>query len=147
VSSSLFTLIVFLVAVFLVIVAVMVWQEGTTRTMTGEPVYVVDDAVQFIDDRLTDTALGRADIRRIVEWEVYYLQGLAQKDRRTPVEVVAGGAEPAVEYIKGRIADTHGVAYSHHDIRRVLAIEADYLASIGAVGARVENDALGGDEQ
>ena len=36
--------------------------------------------------------LGRADVLRILEYEIFYLQGLAQEKRRTPVETVAATA-------------------------------------------------------
>jgi hypothetical protein len=76
-------------------------------------------------------------VKRIIEYEVFYLQGLAQERRSTPVEVVAGGAEPAVEYIAARIAEAHKVSYPLDEIRAVLRLEADYLGSIGAVGEPV----------
>ena len=130
-----------LVAIFLFIVAAMVYQEARRRDVgAGEPVYVIEDAVAFIADRLDPTLrerLRRSDIRRIVEWEVHYLQGLAQKRRRNPVEVTAGGAPAAIEYIVERIATQHGVSYAHDDVAAVLALEARYLESIGAVGEPV----------
>jgi hypothetical protein len=138
-----------LLAVFLVIVAVMVWQEGRRRGPGGEPpTYVVEDAVEHVVNGLGGRGpLRRSDVRRIIEYEVFYLQGLAQPRRRTPVEVVAGGADAAVDFIAGRIADAHGVAYAHDDIRAVLALEAEYLASIGAVGEPVDETLLGGDDE
>ncbi len=130
-----------LVAIFLFIVAAMLYQEAKRRDFEGEgPVYVVEDAVAFIADRLDPVLggrLGRSDIRRIIEWEVHYLQGLAQKHRRNPVEVTAGGAPAAVDYIVERIATQHGVSYAHRDVTAVLALEARYLESIGAVGEPV----------
>jgi hypothetical protein len=147
-ASSLVTLGAVLAAVFLVIVAVMMWQEGRRRAGRVEaPTYVVEDAVERIASGLDGSGLRRSDIRRIIEYEIFYLQGLAQPNRRTPVEVVAGGAEPALEFIARGIADAHGVAYSRDDIRAVLALEAEYLASIGAVGEPVDESQLGGDEE
>jgi hypothetical protein len=132
-----------LAGILLLIVAALVWQEAKRRPQAEGPVYVVEDAVRFIVSRLDpDTAvrLRTSDVRRIVEWEVYYLQGLAQPRRHTPVETVAGGWEEAVTFIAGRIEEAHGVAYAVDDIRRVLRLEAAYLQSIGAVG-----DPAGGD--
>ena len=130
-----------LAGIFLLIVAVMVYQEARRRTVgPTEPVYVVEHAVAFIHERLDPERAGRlrrSDVRRIIEWEVYYLQGLAQPRRRTPVEVTAGGAPAAVEYIEGQIAARHGVSYPREDIAAVLALEAEYLAAIGAVGEPV----------
>lgn len=132
-----------LIGVFLLVVAALVWQEGRRRPQSEGPIYVVEDAVRFIVARLAADAASRlrtSDVRRIVEWEVFYLQGLAQPRRRTPVETVAGGWEEAVAFIAGRIREEHGVAYAEADIRLVLGLEAEYLQSIGAVG-----DPVGGD--
>jgi hypothetical protein len=133
-----------LLAVFLAVVAAMMWQEAKKRTYDEGAVYVVDDAVEYIESRLEDSRLQRADIKRIIEYEIFYLQGLAQDDRRNPVDVVAGGSDASVDYITHQIAETHGVSYPWDDVRSVLAFEADYLVSIGAVGEPVEDETLGG---
>jgi hypothetical protein len=128
-----------LLAVLLATLAVMVWQEAK-RPGQGEPVYGVGDAVQFVWERLdsdTRARLLRSGVQRIIEWEVFYLQGLAQDDRHRQVDIVAGGYPPAVEFIIDRIADRHKVAYSEGDVRSVLHNEAAYLQAIGAVGHRV----------
>lgn len=134
------TLVVFaggLFALFLLIVAGLMWQEGRRRS-TGEPLdYVINDVVAFITEQLAPDVsqrIGRADVQRIIEWEVFYLQGLAQKRRSTPVETVAGGDAAAVAYIGRQIAESHDVIYDSADIATVLGLEAEYLVSIGAVG-------------
>lgn len=135
-------LVAILGAVFLGIVAALVWQEAKKRGFDPGPAYVVEDAVAFIVARLDDdtrSRLATADVRRIVQWEVHYLQGLAQDDRRNPVETVAGGAPAAVAYIADEIAARHRVTYAHEDIRRVLRLEAEYLVAIGAVGDQVSD--------
>ncbi len=135
------TLVVFvggLAAIFLLIVAALVWQEAKSRTYDEGPVYVIEDAVDFVIEGLGATSrLGRSDVLRILEWEIYYLQGLAQEKRRTPVETVAGGDAAAVDYISAQIAEKNKVIYDSAEVAAVLAVEADYLASIGAVGAPV----------
>ncbi len=136
-----------LLAVFLVVVAALVWQEGKNKTYDEGHVYVVDDAVRFIEAELESSTLRTSDIKRIIEYEVFYLQGLAQKRRRNPVDVIAGGSDAAVEYIQAQIADTHGVSYPLEDIRAALAHEAAYLASIGAVGEPVTDENRGGVEE
>ncbi|HIE21530.1 MAG TPA: hypothetical protein EYP73_02880 [Acidimicrobiia bacterium] len=128
-----------LVGILLVIVALIVWQEAKRRPSYEPLEYVVEDAVTHVYERLGEsTPLTKADVRRILEWEVFYLQGLAQKDRRSPVETVAGGHEASVEFIADRIQVKHGVSYSHDDITEVLRLEADYLLAIGAVGDPVD---------
>jgi hypothetical protein len=131
----------FLLAVFLVVIAAMVWQEAKRRSGQGQLIYSVDDAVDYALDDLDQEVLarlGKAGVRRILEWEVYYLQGLADGKRAGEVTVVAGGHGPAVSYIAEQISNRHGVTYDVADIRAVLAGEARYLVTIGAVGEAVE---------
>lgn len=140
-AAGLVTLLALLAALFLLIVAAMLWQEAKARSTPGDPVYVVEDAVEFISTRLEGPfaeRLRKADVRRVIEWEVYYLQGLAQEDRRKPVETVAGGDERAVDWIAAQIAEKHGVSYPREDIVEVLRREAEYLVSLGVVGEPVE---------
>lgn len=128
-----------LVGVLLLIVALVVWQEARRRPSYEPLQYIVDDAIKHVVAGLPeDSSLARADVRRILEYEIFYLQGLAQDDRKNPVETVAGGHEMSVEYIADQIEQKHGVAYSQEDISNVLALEADYLVAIGAVGEPVE---------
>ena len=132
------TFVALLVGVLLVILAMMIWQEAKRRPSYEPLEYVVNDAVKHIADRLpADTSLENADIQRILEWEVFYLQGLAQEDRRNPVETVAGGHDQSIEYISDQIRTKLGVSYPHEEIADVLRFEADYLVAIGAVGEPV----------
>lgn len=137
-SLEVLTLVVLLAGVLLVIVAMLVWQEARRRPSYEPLEYVVNDAVKHIAERLPeDTDLSNADIRRILEWEVFYLQGLAQDDRKQPVETVAGGHDQSISYIADQIHTKHRVSYSQDQIAEVLRLEADYLAAIGAVGEPV----------
>ena len=139
-SASVLALVVLLVGVFLVILALVVWQEARRRPSYEPLEYVVEDAVKHVEAGLQaegSDRLRRPDIRRILEWEVFYLQGLAQEDRKNPVETVAGGHEASVDYIADQIHSQHGVSYSHEEIEEVLRLEADYLVAIGAVGEPV----------
>lgn len=127
-----------LVGVLLVIVAMLVWQEAKRRPSYDPLEYVVNDAVKHIVARLPeDSGLRNADVRRILEWEVFYLQGLAQDNRRNPVETVAGGHQQSIEFIADQIHTKHGVSYPQDQIAEVLRLEADYLVAIGAVGEPV----------
>ena len=142
------TFVALLVGVFLFIVALMVWQESKRRPSYEALEYVVEDAVKHVEAGLEaegNANLRRADIRRILEWEVFYLQGLAQDKRRNPVESIAGGHEASVSYIIEQIASKHGVSYAQRDVESVLRHEADYLVRIGAVGDAVDLD--GGEDE
>jgi hypothetical protein len=140
-GTSVVALVALLSAALLIVVAAMVWQEAKRRSQSGEPTYVISDAVRFILARLEPEVaerLHRAGVLRIIEWEVHYLQGLAQEDRRNPVETVAGGSDASIDYVTGEIARVNGVTYDRDDVAAVLRLEADYLMSIGAVGEPVE---------
>jgi hypothetical protein len=137
-----------LVGILLVIVALVVWQEAKRRPSYEPLEYVLDDAVKHVEEGLRSEGndyLRRADIRRILEWEVFYLQGLAQENRHNPVDTIAGGHEASIEYITDQIASRHGVSYAQKDVEDVLRHEADYLFRIGAVGEPVEPG--GGEEE
>ncbi len=132
-----------LFALLCIVVGLLVWQEARRRPDRTEPTYVVEDAVRFIVSRLppdTRSRLGTTGVRRIIEWEVYYLQGLAQKSRRNPVETVAGGSDASIDYIVAQIAEVNRAIYDRDDVGEVLGFEAEYLQSIGAVGETVDGD-------
>lgn len=133
-----------LIAVLLLIAALITWQHAR-RVGPREVTFGIVNAASFVETRLEPDVrarLGPDGIRRIVEWEVFYLQGLAQENRRLPVETVAGDHEPAVAFIKDEIARSHDRNYSAGDIASVLALVARYLESIGAIG-----DQAGGTDQ
>ncbi len=119
-----------LFALLLAMVASMVWQEAKRRRWQGPTTYVLDDAVAFVTERLpAELDLTRDDVQRILEWDVFYLQGLAG----TEGAPVVGGDE-AVEFVRGGIASRHRIDYDGEAVRKVLDLEAAYLQSIGAVG-------------
>ena len=139
-GPSVVVLAALLTAVFLAVVGALVWQQAKRRPGRPEVAYVVDEAVRFIAARLADDVKRRlrgGGIKRIIEWEVFYLQGLAQKSRRNPVETVAGGSDASIDYIVDRIAVVNGATYDRSDVAEVLGLEAEYLMSIGAVGEAV----------
>jgi hypothetical protein len=141
-GATLFVFLALLVGALLVVIGVVVWQEAR-RQPTYEPrVYVIEDAVKHVEAGLSGEgkSLSRSDIRRILEWEVFYLQGLAQENRKEAIESVAGGHDDSIRFVVDRIAEEHGVSHSFEDVADVLRYEADYLIAIGAVGDPVEPD-------
>lgn len=126
-----------LVAVLLAAVAAMVWQEAARRPVDEPVTYVLEDAVRFIDARL-DASLGADDVRRILEWEIIYLQGVSPKHSGPLQPVRVGGSDDAVRFIMTQITRRSGPRYSEEAIRAVLEGEAEYLDSIGALGVVVE---------
>lgn len=125
-----------LLAAFLGVLAVMFWKNAGARRVPVRAVYVLDDAVGFVVGNLGDeTDLSRSDVRRILEWEVFYLQIRARKaHRQGGGDIVAGGTDQAVEYIQAKAEAKQQAVYSDEQVRAVLRGEAEYLKSIGAVG-------------
>ena len=125
-----------LFGILLLVVAAMVWQE-MKRLPEPQPVYVIEEAVPFVMGRLGDgpmARLDRDDVLRILEWEVFYLQGLdVPRDHSERPAPVAGSPE-AISFIVERSGDR----YEPADVAEVLAGEAEYLVGIGAVGSPVE---------
>lgn len=134
------TLVVFvgaLLALLLAMVAMLVWQEGRKRSFDTAPEYVVDQLLAFIRARMPEDVRGRVGaegVERIINWELRHLQ------RDGGEGAIAGGTEESVAYIVRQIDQYHGVAYPPDDVRAVLALEAEYLVTLGAVGAVVEEE-------
>lgn len=129
-----------LIAVLLGIAAAMVWQEAVKRPTDQPLTYVLEDAVSFVHaDFGTDSPLSRDDIRRILEWEVIYLQGVSPRSSGPLQPVRVGGSDDAVRFISRQITRRSGPRYSDEVIAAVLEGEARYLASIGALGSPVED--------
>ena len=131
-----------LIGILLVVGALVLWQHASRGV--AEITFGIEDAVQFVTARLPEETKHRVKeggVRRILEWEIYYLQGLAQEHRRVPVETVAGAYGPAVGYIRDQISQRHSLEYPERDIEVVLNLGVEYLASIGAIG-----DPVGGFE-
>ena len=131
-----------LVAVLLAIAAAMVWQEAVKRPGDQALTYVLEDAVQFVQEQIgVDSELAEDDIRRILEWEVIYLQGVTPRSDRDLQPVRVGGSEDAVQFISRQLTRRTGPRYSEDTIAAVLEGEAGYLASIGALGEPIDEEA------
>ena len=130
-------LVIALVLVLVVFGAGMLIQEHGRRVDDGVAVYGVDDAVIYIWERLPErivSSIGQADVRRILEWEMLYLQQPTKRDG----PAVVGGID-AAEFVQERAFET-GHSYEPNEIFAVLDLQADYLRAIGAVGSPVDPD-------
>lgn len=111
------------------------WQESR-RMQHKEAIYGVEDSIEFIWESLGEDklALKKSDIRRILEWEMRYLQdpGLWKEDGQPIV-----GGEAAAAYTQDQ-ALAEGHAYEPTQIFAVMDLQAAYLAAIGAVGDAVD---------
>lgn len=115
------------------------WQESKP---SPDPVvvYGTEDALDFIMARLserTGSRLQRSDVRRILEWEMLYLQST---EHPPGAAVVVGGVE-AAEFAQRRALE-QGYGYDPASIIDVLDRQAEYLAALGAVGEPVTGDEL-----
>ncbi len=96
------------------------------------------EAAAYVYDRLSDRALrslGPEDILHILEWNLQFTQVEAPRTLGHPA-VIGGG--DGIEYVMHRAAAA-GDSIDPLDIAEIMAIETDYLVSIGAVGAPVED--------
>ena len=124
-----------LVLLLVVFAAGMLIQEHGRRVDDGVAVDGVDDAVVYIWERLSEgivPSIDQADIRRILEWEMLYLQQPAKREG----PAVVGGFD-AAEFVQEH-AYTSGHPYEPEAIFAVLDLQADYLRAIGAVGSPVD---------
>ena len=100
-----------------------------------EAIYGVEDSIEFVWDALGNERLGlkKSDVRRILEWEMHYLQQphLWQGDGRAVV-----GSESAAMYVQTQSLEA-GHPYEPDQIFAVLEFQAAYLLAIGAIGNQV----------
>jgi hypothetical protein len=113
------------------------WQEARP-TPEKAVVYGVEDALEYVYPRLSEAgraAVSRKDVRRILEWEVKYLQNPAVRPAPDEPTVVAG--INAARYAQQRLIDA-GIGVDGPVLLEVLERQAEYLAAIGAVGDPVQ---------
>ena len=112
----------------------MFWQESK-RMRQPAAIYGVDDSVEWIWEGLGEDKRGlkKSDVRRILEWEMHYLQQPdLWKEHGSPV--VGGEASAAFAQEK---SFEEGHAYTPDQIYAVLDLQATYLQAIGAIGEPV----------
>jgi hypothetical protein len=100
-------------------------------------VYGVDDAVEFVWEGLSDDtreSISQSDVRRMLEWEMQYLQQPHLRD--SEAVPVVGGIESA-RYVQEQAYEA-GHSYDPGVIFEVLELQGAYLVAIGAVGEVAE---------
>lgn len=113
----------------------MFWQESK-RMRQQAAIYGVDDSVEWIWEGLGEQRMGltKTDVRRILEWELHYLQ---QPDLwRGDGAPVVGGDAAAAYAQEQALADGH--VYEPDQIYAVLELQATYLQAIGAIADPVD---------
>ena len=121
-----------LLIVFVIVAAAFSWQERANLPQRSF-VYGAEDAVRYVTARLSPAAADRldeGDVRRILEWEIEFLQRQVLAEDG-PV-VVAG--YDAARHAQERLHEL-GHSYSGDLIVEVMELQAEYLAAIGAIAA------------
>jgi hypothetical protein len=103
--------------------------------------YDLNEAVQYVGDRLPDTVTARLsydEVRSLLRWHLEYL-----RDRDVPArrDLVQGGPaviedDEGVAFVLGR-ADADGLDVTDEEVAIVLDLELGYLRAIGAIGGAV----------
>jgi hypothetical protein len=124
-----------LLALLIAVAVAFSWQERRSHR-EQLVVYSVEDALQYVMAQLSPAArqqVNRHDVRRILEWELRYLQ---DPTLRSSDVAVVGGLD-AAQYAQEQ-ALAAGYAYDGAVIIEVLDHQAAYLAELGAVGDPVD---------
>lgn len=100
-----------------------------------EAIYGVEDSIEFVWEALGEDRLGlkKSDVRRILEWEMHYLQQphLWEGDEKAVV-----GGDSSAAYVQEQALEA-GHPYEPDQIFAVLEFQAAYLHAIGAIGDQV----------
>ena len=135
------------VFVLLAIVLVVVIGLVTVGRIAGElvaaaptSIYDLDEAVQFVADRLPDEVTAQLsfdDVKALLTWHIAYLEERGIARRQGVNDLVAGplvaGEDEAVAYVLGRAAEA-GLEVADVWVVQVLDGDAEYLEAIGAIG-------------
>lgn len=123
----------------LILIGLAFYWQGSIRLPGAAVSYGVEDSIKYITPRLSESTrqvIGAKSVRRILEWEMKFLQDSLDAD---PGQVVVLGGDAAVGYIIERTA-RQGFEYEPAIVREVLQLQAEYMASIGALAEPVADD-------
>ncbi len=124
-----------LLILFLAIGVAFYWQ-GTIRLPGSSISYGVEDSIKYITPRLsaeTREVIGVKSVRRILEWEMKFLQD--RLDEESDEVIVLGGDEAKAYVIEKTGAQ--GFEYSPEIVTEVMQLQAEYMESIGALAQPV----------
>ena len=127
--------------ILLVVIGLAFYWQGTIRFPGSAVSYGVEDSIKYITPRLredTRAMMGAKSVRRILEWEMRFLQDALDAD---PDSVIVLGGEAAREYVLDMTA-RQGFEYEPTVIDEVLQLQAEYMSSIGAIADPVAADEL-----
>jgi len=139
----------FLLAIGLLILLVTIglafyWQGSIS--LPGSAVsYGVEDSIRYITPRLSEQTrgkIGAKSVRRILEWEMKYLQDRLRDESE---DAVVLGGDAVVSYVVSQTA-AQGFDYEPETVIEIMGLQAEYMNSIGALSRPVadeEKEALG----
>lgn len=128
-------------AVLLVLVGLAFMWQGSIRTPGGPVAYGVEESIRYITPRLADSTrevIGHKSVRRILEWEMSYLQDQTSSNPDQPVVL---GGEAIVAYVLEKTA-RQGYQYDPNIVAEVMQLQAEYMQSIGAIDRPVGEDEM-----
>lgn len=144
-------MILFVVVIVVVVIGIGLVAVGqvTSRLGTQAPpsVYSVDEATDFVADRLPDEVTAQLsfdDVREILQWHIEYLadRGVAAGlyDDRGVAGPLVAAEDDALAYVLGRAAE---VDLTVDDVWVVQVLDANeaYLRAIGAIGSEIDGGA------
>ena len=123
----------------LILVGLAFYWQGSIRLPGAAVSHGVEESIKYITPRLSESTrevIGAKSVRRILEWEMKFLQDSLDAD---PDQVVVLGGDAAVRYVIERTA-RQGYEYEPAIVREVLQLQAEYMASIGALAEQVADD-------
>lgn len=118
--------------------------SGSLAQRPRRSVYDLDEAVDFVADRLPDdltAVVSYDDVRSVLLFHCDYLAAKGVASERTADDigtalVVVPDDEPTA-YVLGRVGDA-GLALSDEDVVAILDAETDYYRAIGAFGPQLD---------
>ncbi len=122
--------------VLLLVVGLAFYWQGSIRLPGSAISYGVEDSIKYITPRLsaeTRAVIGERSVRRILEWEMKFLQDALDAD---PEQTVVLGGDAVTAYALEQTAG-QGFDYDPAIVGEILNLQADYMASIGAIAEPV----------